>query len=175
MRGRSLRSNECSQEKRRGRRPGSNERTGTRRRCQLSVTLYSEPRPRFDRLMPDPRRGVGRAGEDAAAQYLTTRGLSVVARNVRFRRGEIDLVCRDGPTWVFVEVKGRRADWGDPAAAAVTPLKRRRLMRLAQTYLKWRGLGEPPCRFDVVAVTLDARGATAGIAHLRGAFDVEAW
>jgi putative endonuclease len=125
--------------------------------------------------MPDPRRGEGRASEDAAARYLAARGLRIVARNVRFRTGEIDLVCRDGPTWVFVEVKGRRPDWGDPATAAVTALKRRRLMRLAQTFLKAQGLGEPPCRFDVVAVTLDADGGAAGIQHLRGAFDVEAW
>jgi putative endonuclease len=125
--------------------------------------------------MSDPRRGVGRAGEDAAARFLSARGFQVVARNVRFRAGEIDLVCREGLTWVFVEVKGRRADWGDPAAAAVTPGKRRRLMRLAQTYLKWRQLGEPRCRFDVVAVTLDLHGRAAGIEHLRGAFEVEAW
>jgi putative endonuclease len=125
--------------------------------------------------MPDPRRGLGRAGEDAAADHLERSGFHVIARNVRFRSGEIDLVCRDGPTWVFVEVKGRRADWGDPAAAAVTSRKRRRLMRLAQAYLKWQRLGEPPCRFDVVAVTLDAEGGAAGIEHLRGAFDVEAW
>jgi putative endonuclease len=73
-----------------------------------------------------------------------------------------------------VEVKGRCSDWGDPAAA-VTPLKRRRLRRLAQTYLKMRGLGETPCRFDVVAVTLDKDGLARGIEHLRGAFEVEAW
>jgi putative endonuclease len=125
--------------------------------------------------MPDPRRGLGQACEDAAARYLAARGFRVVARNVRFRTGEIDLVCRDGPIWVFVEVKGRRPDWGDPAAAAVTPLKRRRLMRLAQTYLKVWGLGETPCRFDVVAVTLGEGGLATGIEHLRGAFEVEAW
>ena len=125
--------------------------------------------------MGDRRRGFGRTGEDAAAAYLTRRGFQVVEQNVRFRHGEIDLVCRDGPAWVFVEVKARRAGWGDPAAAAVTSDKRRRLMRLAQAYLKWRNLGEPPCRFDVVAVALGADGGVNAIRHLRGAFDADAW
>lgn len=124
--------------------------------------------------MPDPRRAIGKSAEDAAAAYLTRRGLSVVERNVRFAAGEIDLVCRDGPAWVFVEVKSRRAEWGEPAAA-VTRDKQRRLGRLAQLYLKDRRLGSVPCRFDIVAVTVAPAGAVAGIRHLRGAFAVEAW
>jgi len=89
---------------------------------------------------------------------------------VRLGHGEIDLVCRDGDAVVFVEVKCRRATWGDPPAAAVSWRKQRRLTRLAQHYLKWRRLGDVRCRFDVVSVTLDAAGHT-GIAHVRGAFD----
>ena len=63
---------------------------------------------------------VGRQAEDAAAAYLRRAGLRVVERNVRFREGEIDVVCRDGDRWVFVEVKCRRATWGDAPGAAVS-------------------------------------------------------
>ncbi len=99
-------------------------------------------------------RGIlGRAAEDAAARVLSAAGLSVVARNVRFPEGEIDLVCRQGERWVFVEVKCRHARWGDTPSAAISWRKQRRLVRLAQHYLKWRGLSAVPCRFDVVAVT----------------------
>ena len=125
--------------------------------------------------MSDPRRLRGRAGEDAAATHLTGRGLDVVERNVRSRLGELDLVCRDQDVWVFVEVKARGPGWGDPAGAAVTAAKRRRLTLLARHYLKWRGLGEPRCRFDVVDVTLGPDGGVARIRHLRGAFEGEAW
>jgi putative endonuclease len=118
----------------------------------------------------DPRRTVGRAAEDAAADLLQRRGLRVVERNVRFEHGEIDLVCRDGDVWVFVEVKARQAGWGDAPATAVSPLKQRRLVRLAQHYLKWRRLGEPPCRFDVVGVTVQPTGACE-LRHIAGAFD----
>jgi putative endonuclease len=122
------------------------------------------------RDVPDRRRPLGIAAEMAAAEYLERGGMRVVERNVRFREGEIDLVCREGGTWVFVEVKCRRARWGDGPAEAVSWWKRRRLTRLAIHYLKWRHLGEPRCRFDVVAVTIGDDGAL-GVRHLPAAFD----
>jgi putative endonuclease len=118
----------------------------------------------------DPRQAVGRGAETAAAEHLTRAGFQVVERNVRLGHGEIDLVCRDADVVVFVEVKCRRATWGDPPAAAVSWYKQRRLTRLAQHYLKWRRLENARCRFDVVSVTIDAAGRT-GITHVRGAFD----
>jgi putative endonuclease len=113
---------------------------------------------------------VGRIAEDAAAEALRRAGLHVVARNVRLPQGEIDLVCRDGERWVFVEVKCRRADWGDAPAAAISWTKRRRLVRLAQHYLKWKARGDAPCRFDVVGVVLHDDGR-AECRHIPGAFD----
>jgi len=120
--------------------------------------------------MSDARRTLGQAAEDAAARFLGRAGLTVVERNVRFSEGEIDLVCRDDGVVVFVEVKCRRATWGDAPAAAVSWHKQRRLTRLAQHYLKWRRLTGARCRFDVVSVTLDARGAL-DVRHVRAAFD----
>jgi putative endonuclease len=118
----------------------------------------------------DQRRVVGRDAEDAAARHLRRAGLDVVARNVRFREGEIDLVCREGDVWVFVEVKCRRATWGDAPGAAVSWWKQRRLVRLAGHYLKWRHLDDVRCRFDVVAVSL-ADDGIAAVRHIRSAFD----
>ena len=120
--------------------------------------------------MKDPRQALGRDAEDAAARFLERAGLRVVERNVRFQHGELDLVCHDGYAWVFVEVKCRRARWDDSPGAAVAWWKQRRLVRLAQQYLKWRRLGDVRCRFDVVAVTLDDEGALH-VRHLPGAFD----
>jgi len=118
----------------------------------------------------DPRQALGRAAEGRAAAYLAHAGFRVLERNVRLGHGEIDLVCRDGDVVVFVEVKCRHATWGDSPAAAVSWHKQRRLTRLAQHYLKWRRLEGVRCRFDVIAVTLDAAGH-GDIAHVRGAFD----
>jgi len=112
---------------------------------------------------------VGADAEQRAARVLEAAGLRVVERNVRFRGGEIDLVCRDGDAWVFVEVKARRPGWDAGGAAAVSWRKQRRLVMLSQLYLKSRGLRDVRVRFDVVEITLDDR--QPGLRHLRGAFD----
>jgi putative endonuclease len=126
--------------------------------------------PRYLWAMTDARRALGQAAEDAAARFLHRAGLAVLERNVRFKDGELDLVCRDDGVLVFVEVKCRRATWGDGPGAAVSWHKQRRLTRLAQRYLASRRLGSVRCRFDVIAVTLDARG-TLDVRHIRAAFD----
>ena len=118
----------------------------------------------------DERRSIGRAAEDAAAAWLAGAGFAVLERNVRFAEGEIDLVCRDGDAIVFVEVKCRRAHWGEGPGDAVSWDKRRRLVGLAQHYLKARRLTSVRCRFDVVAVTVGREGALT-IGHLPAAFD----
>jgi putative endonuclease len=122
------------------------------------------------RRMPNARQTLGRAAEEAAARFLEEAGLAVAERNVRFAEGEIDLVCRDAGVVVFVEVKCRRLGWDEAPAAAVSWPKQRRLTRLAQHYLKRRRLEGVRCRFDVVSVTQDARGALA-VRHVRSAFD----
>jgi putative endonuclease len=94
----------------------------------------------------------GRA-ESLAAQYLERQGLRLLERNFRTRRGEIDLVMREGEMLVFVEVRLRTNAAYGGAAASITSRKQARLVAAAQVYLARLGR-EPPCRFD--AVLLDA-------------------
>ena len=96
----------------------------------------------------------GAAGEDRALAYLTAQGLSLVARNVGSKLGELDLIMRDGQTVVFVEVRVRRSAAFGGAAASVTPAKQQKMQRQAQAWLKQR-FGDrqwPACRFDVCAI-----------------------
>jgi len=120
--------------------------------------------------MADGRQALGRAAEEAAAAFLRRAGFAIIERNVRFRAGEIDLVCRDDGVVVFVEVKCRRAGWDAAPAAAVSWHKQRRLTQLAQLYLKFRRLADARCRFDVVSVTQTERG-TLDVRHVRAAFE----
>ena len=98
----------------------------------------------------------GRIGEDLAHRYLRRRGCTVVARNYRTRsgRGEIDLVVRDGPLLVFVEVKTRAtAAFGEPEAA-VDAEKEERLRFAARDYARRAGVEWHDTRFDIVSVEL---------------------
>ena len=108
----------------------------------------------------------GREAEALAARHLENCGLRVVDRNFRVRGGEIDLICRDGRTLVFVEVRARqRSDYGG-AAASITVSKQRRIVLAAQHYLLAHPAGD--CRFDCVLIE------GAQIHWLRNAFDSDA-
>lgn len=117
------------------------------------------------------RRALGRIGEAAAGDLLERRGYRIIARNFRCPLGELDLIAEHGDTIVFVEVKARTtADFGEPFEA-ITPLKQRRLTRLATYYLKGRNWLRRPARFDAVSVTVAADGSVARIEVLAHAFE----
>jgi putative endonuclease len=97
-------------------------------------------------------------GEELASRALKKRGYRILARRERSRLGEIDIVARDGPALVFVEVKTRRSNRFGLPVEAVDRRKQQRLVRLALAYTARRGLGGTPIRFDIVAVELPTDG-----------------
>lgn len=99
--------------------------------------------------MNNDRVNQGMQAEQAAAAYLMARGLTLIARNYRCRGGEIDLIMRDGPDLVFVEVRQRAATSHGGAAASITATKQARIRLAAQHYLSRHGL-DLPCRFDAL-------------------------
>ena len=97
----------------------------------------------------------GARGEKLACRFLRRHGYKILYRNFRGRRGgEIDIVCRDRDTLVFVEVKTRgREDFGRPLAA----VDRQKQRRISQGGLAWLRLLDNPdilFRFDVVEVLI---------------------
>ena len=98
----------------------------------------------------DARAASGGRAETLAADFLIARGLAIIERNFRCRRGEIDIIARDGDTLVFAEVRLRtRSDYGG-AAASITARKRARMTAAALYYLGGRSRTPPPCRFDAL-------------------------
>jgi putative endonuclease len=122
---------------------------------------------------PDPRRALGRRGEELAAEFLTRLGYRILETNLRTRRGEIDIIAEDPlePALVFIEVKTRRSSRFGSPAEAVDASKQQRLVRLAQAWLQRHpDRADDPCRFDIVGVLLDGGGSPA-IEHIKAAFD----
>jgi putative endonuclease len=117
----------------------------------------------------DPSRiDLGKQGEDTACRELERQGYAILARRYRSRHGEIDIVCDDDGTLVFVEVKARRSRRCGSAAEAITFRKRRRIAAMALDYLSRQSRGAR-CRFDVVAI--DGMGTAAETVRvIRNAF-----
>lgn len=125
---------------------------------------------RIVRAVGSPRKpqGDGEVAEELAARYLARQGLRLLGRNYRVRGGEIDLICGDGDTLVFVEVRLRRNARYGGAGASVTPSKQRRLILAAQHYLQ--SMGEQDCRFDCVLLSsLDE----SGLEWIKNAFSAD--
>ena len=97
----------------------------------------------------------GKTGEDLACCELERRGYAILARRHRCRSGELDIIARDGPTLVFIEVKARDGHAFGDAAEAVTWQKQQRIVRLASEYIMRHHLSDSPCRFDVVSIQFD--------------------
>jgi putative endonuclease len=115
------------------------------------------------RLVGARRRGD--EGERLAEAWLRReRGYQIVTRNwrnPRDRREEIDLVCRDRETLVFVEVKARAAGALVPGYYAVDHRKKRVLLRATRSYLRQLRERPPTYRFDIVEIALPVAGGRA--------------
>ena len=104
---------------------------------------------------------LGQAGEDAAVDLLRRSGFRILERNWRSGGLELDIVCEQGETLVFVEVKTRAADGLANPEDALTPAKRRKLAKAVGLYLSARDLWDRPCRVDLVSVVHGPRGLVA--------------
>jgi Predicted endonuclease distantly related to archaeal Holliday junction resolvase len=114
-----------------------------------------------------PIAELGALGERRAAWYFRLRGYRIVGRNVRLRRGEIDLIVRRGKTLVFVEVKTRQSLRAGEGYDAVDRRKQLQLVSLVDEYL---GQSRRPVdvRYDVVSLFWDGR--RFHLTHFRDAF-----
>jgi putative endonuclease len=122
-----------------------------------------------------PPHALGRWGEDRAARFLQRRGWTLLARNYRFGRREVDLVVRQGRLVAFVEVKTRAGVGYGPPQEAITALKRREIEAVARHFLTCHGLGEADVRFDAVAITVRRDGRVVEVEHVEDAWRPGWW
>ncbi len=104
-------------------------------------------------MLPPSRQAAGSAAEQQALDHLLAQGLSLLARNWRCKRGELDLVMLDRDTVVFVEVRYRLHAGFGGALGSVDTRKQEKLILAAQHFLqKESRWASHPCRFDVIAL-----------------------
>lgn len=95
---------------------------------------------------------LGARAEQLAAALLERNGWTILHRNWRFGRREIDLIARRGRTVAFIEVKARtRTTHGHPLES-IDWRKRRDLSIAAAGWIARHGAPDEEYRFDAVHV-----------------------
>ncbi len=98
---------------------------------------------------------LGISGENKAVEYLLGKGYTILERNWRFGKAEIDIIARKEPgTIVIVEVKTRNNAWAGDPQEFVTEKKIKLLVQAADAYLQENELDDE-VRFDIIALIIN--------------------
>ncbi len=110
---------------------------------------------------------LGNTGENMATSFLKKEGYTILERNWRFGKAEIDIIASREDIMVFIEVKMRSSEhYGSPWQAVVKN-KQTRIIKAADHYLRktnWPG----EARFDIISIV--GSGVGAKLTHLKSAF-----
>jgi putative endonuclease len=107
---------------------------------------------------------MGNLGEQLAQKYLKKQKYKIIETNYQTKLGEIDIIAKDGDTFVFVEVKTRSLIQFGLPREAVTKQKQTKIRQVATQFLKQNKALNAPCRCDVIDI-LDET-----ITHIKNAF-----
>ena len=110
---------------------------------------------------------LGKKGEQLAIDFLSDRGYSIIERNFRYDKAEIDIIAKKGTTLAIVEVKARSSlDFGNPQDF-VTPRQIQNIVKAADHYICSNDL-DLEVRFDIIAVVKGYNSFE--VEHLENAF-----
>lgn len=121
-------------------------------------------------------KNLGSRGENLAVKYLKNKGYKILEKNFKNNRGrqmgEIDIIAKKNNAIIFVEVKTRELkERGNVLPEEnITPLKLKKLEKIANFYLKINGLMDSPHRFDAISVWLSKNQKEAKIKHIESIF-----
>lgn len=110
---------------------------------------------------------IGEQGEAIAFKYLKEKGYTVLEKNWRFQKAEIDLITTLENQLVVVEVKTRTSEEFESPKEAVTIAKQKRIVKAADAYIQAKEI-DLECRFDIVSVLI--QGKKVSIEHIENAF-----
>ncbi|MCU0318281.1 MAG: YraN family protein [Amoebophilaceae bacterium] len=111
---------------------------------------------------------LGKAAENLAVSYLKEQGFSIIARNYRYQRAEIDIIALANQLLVFVEVKARRDNQFGYPEVFVTP-RQQALIRTAAEYYIFTHDWCHALRFDIIAI-LQRNNHQVQLTHFEDAF-----
>ena len=114
---------------------------------------------------------LGKAGEEEVCKWLISKGHTILERNWRAGKQEIDIISLDRDGIHFVEVKSRTATVQGEPEEAVNPAKQRNIVKAARRFMTLKGnelSDNLEIWFDIAAVTFD--GGDVRLNYFPGAF-----
>lgn len=110
---------------------------------------------------------LGKKGEQLAVDYLLKNNYTIIERNFRFDKAEVDIIAQKKDTLAIIEVKTRStSEFGDPQDF-VKPKQIQRLVKAVDEYVTENDL-DVDIRFDIIAIV--KTGKAYDIEHLENAF-----
>ncbi|MGB5238775.1 MAG: YraN family protein [Flavobacteriaceae bacterium] len=110
---------------------------------------------------------LGKLGEELAVKYLITNGYTILQRNYRHRKAEIDIIAQKDEILAIVEVKSRSGGFYESLENSISRKKRNLLIMAADEYVQQNDL-DLEVRFDIVIILSEPSGYT--IEHYADAF-----
>lgn len=123
--------------------------------------------------MPSIKRKFGDWGERAAEFYLKNKGYEIIEKNFNTRYGEIDLICKKGDRFIFVEVKTRRNRHFGTPEESVTRKKQKHLIAAAQIYVSSKNMSGAEWQIDVLAVEGEPMAEKINLRHIENAVNYQ--
>lgn len=111
---------------------------------------------------------LGETGELLAANYLKTKGFTILATNFRYKRAEIDLIACNEEILVFAEIKTRSSDKFGFPEEFVSNRKIELFLTAAEEFIETHNW-QKDIRFDIIAITASLNGKF-NIHHIEDAF-----
>ena len=112
-------------------------------------------------------RKLGEQGETVALNFLLTKGYTLIDRNYRAMRCEIDLIMKaPNNEIVFVEVKARTNQRYILGRQAVNKSKQFNIIKAAEHFVSENNCYDAFMRFDVIEVDMPSKT----VVHIENAF-----
>ena len=110
---------------------------------------------------------LGKKGEQLAVDFLLKNNYTIIERNYRFDKAEVDIIAQKAEILAIVEVKTRSTtDFGNPQDF-VKPKQIKNLVKAVDEYVNVNDL-DVEVRFDIIAIVKQNKGFK--IEHLENAF-----
>lgn len=110
---------------------------------------------------------IGKKGEVLAENYLVKKGHSILTKNYRHKKIEIDIITTFDNLLIIVEVKTRQSSYLAGPGDTVSKTKQKNMIACANAFIQDNEI-DLEVRFDIISIILN--GKEKRVSHIEDAF-----